>query len=165
MITGHIRKKSARWPLSCAFCKLVSALGCDTWELGSRHSGCIYGLWVRVTGPSVPIRTSSFGQDVYQHAMSRASACLHLHMLWMLTCCNGIAPALARSWEAHRLEGDEGNAFEAACVWEAHEIHLLNLSTVGPVFSYVIFLQKHVLSDQTTAWSPDGIWLQMQLLY
>ena len=44
-------------------------------------------------------------------------------------------------------KSDEGNAFEAACVWEAHQIKVLNLSTVAPIISDLVFLYDMLLYD------------------
>ena len=44
---------------------------------------------------------------------------------------------------------DESNALESACVWESHEVNILNLPTIAPVFPHILFLQQ-LITDQKT---------------
>ena len=43
---------------------------------------------------------------------------------------------------------DESNALESACVWESHEVNILNLPTIAPVLSHILFLQKLTIDQQ-----------------
>ena len=43
---------------------------------------------------------------------------------------------------SHRLEGDEADTLEAACVWKPHKVQGLYLSTIAPILPHIILLSR-----------------------